>query len=100
MLRDLVGATMSHDLKCWPEPYQAIVDGLKTFEWRRDDRNFRVGDRLNLREWDPATKKYTGRRTTAEVIYLLRDAFEVPRGFVVMSIRPLVSYVPSERPPP
>jgi hypothetical protein len=45
---------MTHELKCWPEFFQAILSGSKTFEARRDDRNFKVGDNLVLKEWTPA----------------------------------------------
>lgn len=45
---------MKHELKCWPEYFAAILDGLKTWEVRKDDRGgFNVGDELELREWTP-----------------------------------------------
>ncbi len=37
-----------HTLKCWPEFYDAIKDGRKTFEARRNDRGFQTGDALLL----------------------------------------------------
>jgi hypothetical protein len=43
-----------HALKCWPEFFAAILGGQKRHEVRHDDRGFKVGDRLLLREWDPA----------------------------------------------
>lgn len=65
---------MTHVLKIWPEHFQAVLDGLKTVELRREDtRRFAVGDRLILREWDPNTQAYTGRETTVEVTHVLRD---------------------------
>lgn len=27
-----------HHLKCWPEPFKALLEGTKTHEFRRDDR--------------------------------------------------------------
>ncbi len=81
-----------HELKCWPEPFSAILDGSKTFEFRYDDRGFAVGDVLELQEWDPHTRYAVGpeyRRAEVEVTYLLRGAFGVPEGFVVMGIRPV-----------
>lgn len=84
-----------HTLKTWPTAFQAIVEGRKRFEYRKNDRNFGVGDRLELREWDPAKEwggdhhdaRYTGRVYWAVVLHILRGpAFDVPDGFCIMSI--------------
>lgn len=42
-----------HVLKCWPEFFDAIKRGDKTFELRRNDRGFQRGDVLVLRKWSP-----------------------------------------------
>lgn len=75
-----------HELKTWPEPFQAMWDEAKRFEVRQDDRGFEVGDFLVLREWDTFREGYTGRAMRAEVTYLLRDAFGLPPGLVVLSV--------------
>jgi hypothetical protein len=62
---------MTHELKTWPDYYLHIVDGTKTFEYRRDDRGFKVGDVLHLREWEPTFEKYTGRELYRRVTYIL-----------------------------
>jgi len=77
----------NHKLKAWPDPFQALWDGRKTFEWRQDDRDFQVGDTLELGEWIPENKSYTGRYIRAEVTYALRGSFGIPEGFVIMSIK-------------
>lgn len=81
-----------HVLKCWPEPFQAVLDGRKTAEWRRNDRGYAVGDVLVLQEFTPLEAHdinhgYTGRSVEVEVTHLVRGQFDIPDGYVVMSIR-------------
>ncbi len=73
-----------HELKCWPEYFTALVDGTKTFEYRRNDRGFRVGDVLHLREWDSITGHYTGREMRRHVTYVLPT--DISGDFVVMAL--------------
>jgi hypothetical protein len=37
---------MKHELKTWTEYYNAVFDGNKTFEVRKNDRNYQVDDVL------------------------------------------------------
>lgn len=62
---------MKHDLKCWPEFFDAIASGIKTFDLRNNDRNFQVGDSLLLHEYDPTQSKYTGRFLERRISYIL-----------------------------
>ena len=48
-----------HELKIYKKYFNAILDGRKKFEIRRNDRGFQVGDNVILREWDNI--KYSGR---------------------------------------
>ena len=79
-----------HDLKILPQFFQAVVDGRKTFELRReDDRMFHIGDTLTLCEWRPGSG-HTGRQCKVEVVYiLLHEDFAdgIPEGYAVLSIR-------------
>lgn len=63
---------MKHKKKTWPEDFQKILDGKKTFELRLADWQCREGDTLVLREWDPKTKEYTGRSMEKEVTYVAK----------------------------
>lgn len=47
----------THDLKCWPEFFRPLCQGIKTFEVRLNDRNYQVGDTLQLWEWKPEKKE-------------------------------------------
>lgn len=77
-----------HELKTWPEFYEAVACESKTFELRRDDRGFDERDILVLREWDPAEQRYTGRSLEVEVSYVLRNAvnFGLREGFAVLGL--------------
>lgn len=44
---------MTHELKIWPEFYQRVADGSKTFELRRNDRHFQMVDTVHLKEFNP-----------------------------------------------
>lgn len=75
---------MKHKLKIWPEYFQAVIDGEKKFEIRKNDRCFSVGDELLLQEYNPKKKTYTGRQALAIVLYI--TDFGQPDNQVVMSI--------------
>ena len=81
-------ARVTHKVKCWPEFFQPMLNGLKRFDLRRDDRpeGFQVGDQLLEQEWDPKLvsgydeamtamealqKGYTGREVLVRVDYIM-----------------------------
>lgn len=78
---------MNHSLKTWHEYFQAVLDDKKTFEIRKNDRDFSVGDFLRLEEFNPDTESYTGRSIHVRVLYILDKQPFVPDGYVCMSIR-------------
>lgn len=83
--REAAGKT--HELKTWPEYYNAIRIGAKTFEVRYDDRGFQVGDTLNLMEYDPEREMFTGEYQRRVVTYVLRGGqFGIAPGYVVLGI--------------
>lgn len=51
----------THTLRSWPQFFEPIVTGNRTHELRRNDRDFKVGDTLELHEFEPSTATYTGR---------------------------------------
>jgi hypothetical protein len=76
-----------HELKTWPEYFESVVVGVKTFEIRKNDRNFQVGDTLKLEEFNPVDNMYTGRVSFVTVTYILAAQPFVPEGYVCMSVR-------------
>lgn len=64
-----------HQVKSWPQFYSEIVAGSKTHDLRVNDRGYAVGDILDLREFNPAEQKYTGRSCRADVTYMTGSDF-------------------------
>ncbi|OHA94153.1 MAG: hypothetical protein A3C62_02065 [Candidatus Zambryskibacteria bacterium RIFCSPHIGHO2_02_FULL_39_16] len=56
--------------KVWPEYFQQVLGGKKTFELRLNDFDINEEDTLILKEWDPSTKEYTGREVEKKVGYV------------------------------
>lgn len=78
---------VEHELKTWVEPFTAVLAGVKRYEVRRNDRNFKVGDYLVLREWDHKTEKYTGRAVRVQILYMTPGGeCGLPDDLCVMSI--------------
>lgn len=71
-----------HELKIDPEFYGPVELGLKTAELRLNDRDFKSGDWLILREYDSG---YTGRQVTRKVMHVADVSF-IAEGYVLMSI--------------
>lgn len=82
-----------HDLKIWPEYFEAVLDGTKTWELRRRDRDFRVGDTVSLNEFNPASGLFTGRTTLHRITYVLSNVqigvAGLDRSYCVFSIVPV-----------
>lgn len=81
--------TKVHELKCWPEYFQAVMSRDKTFECRINDRDFESGDFVILHEWSPETKEYTGQQSPKfEIGYILNlnKYIGAKTGHVVFSL--------------
>jgi hypothetical protein len=78
-----------HELKCAEPHYTEVASGRKRFELRFNNRDFRVGDFLDLRSL------VSGAITRVEVLHMLGDEelfalfgfSSLAPGFVIMSIR-------------
>lgn len=77
-----------HELKIQPDFFEAKLQGVKPWEFRKNDRSFEAGDLLIEREYEPASNRFTGRSITEEVIYVLYGGCcGVPTGYVIMTTR-------------
>ena len=80
-----------HELKTDDHVYRLVENGKKTFDFRKNDRDFKEGDILHLKEWYPGTVtegEYSGHSLLAKVTYILMGGvYGVPEGYCVMSIK-------------
>ena len=58
--------------KIWKAYFDDVASGRKKFELRLNDFNVSPGDTLQLEEWDPDTKSYTGRTLTKTATHVLK----------------------------
>ena len=86
-----------HELKTDPEVFQAVLDGRKTYEIRKNDRGFSVGDELLLRETRHTGAEiaagcqleYTGRELIVWVSHMLTGPiYGLAAGWSILSIQP------------
>jgi len=74
-----------HYLKCDSVHYSAIIDLKKTFELRKDDRDWARGDYLILKEIKD--QKETGAQCLVEIIHILHRLDGLCSGFVILGIK-------------
>ncbi|MEY8346445.1 ASCH/PUA domain-containing protein [Niallia circulans] len=76
---------VTHHLKIQPEYFESVSKGIKSFEIRKNDRNYKVGDVLLLQEYIPSEAKFTGRVLDRKITYITDYAQQ--KGYVVMGIK-------------
>ena len=86
---------MRHELKTDPEVFDAVIAGTKTFEIRKNDRDYQVGDELLLRQTKHtgaemaagAPLEYTGSFWTVPVVGIMHGPiYGLEGGWCIMSI--------------
>lgn len=93
-----------HRLKIQPKYYEVVASGVKTFEVRKNDRDYKLLDTLYLREWEATTRiveaedgnlvrvasdEYTGREVHRTVTYILQGGqWGIEEGYVVLGMVP------------
>lgn len=76
---------MTHDLKILPKYFEDVLSGIKTFELRENDRNFKTEDMLRLREFSDG--EYTGREVLKRITYILEGgSYGLEEGYVILAI--------------
>lgn len=81
----------THELKIAPEYFKAVVEGVKTFELRYNDRNFKVGDTIILKEYEhlfDMEYRHTGKEVTREISYILKGGiYGLSKGYVILGLK-------------
>jgi hypothetical protein len=78
-----------HALKTDPLFFRPIAAGDKTFELRVNDRDYKVGDFVVLREFIWRRQQYSGSYTVRQIAYILKGAFQegLGKGWVIFQMK-------------
>lgn len=73
-----------HDVKLGATFFEDVKTGRKTFELRKNDREYKEGDTIVLHEYkDGAT---TGRTITKKIVYMLEDFTGLEDGYCILGL--------------
>jgi len=78
---------MIHELKTVNPYFRKVALGIKTFELRKNDRNFKQFDELILKEYDAKNKTYSGNFIRATVKYMIEGYEGLEKGYCILGIR-------------
>jgi len=76
-----------HVLKTVQPYFNEVWWENKTFEVRKNDRDFKEGDVLILEEYKVEEQKFTGRKIQVYVSYILKNFPAVDKDYVVLGIK-------------
>lgn len=74
-----------HDLKLATIYYDDVAAGRKTFELQKNDRNYKVGDRLCFNEYEDGV--CTGRYIETDIVYVQKDYSGLKDGYCILGIK-------------
>jgi len=79
-----------HEIKCINPYFTDVWNVHKNFEVRENDRNYKAGNFVLIKEFDKNTACYTGRSVLVIITYILKN---FPQGlkdnYIVFSFYPL-----------
>ena len=87
---------MIHTLKTWTKEFNDVLNEHKKFEWRKNDRDYKPGDILIMKEFVPEFTEtdefigggeYTEKIIIVKVTYILYGgSFNIPKDYCIMGI--------------
>ncbi|MEG1256647.1 ASCH/PUA domain-containing protein [Clostridium sp.] len=89
-----------HELKILPQYFKDVQNGIKPFELRKNDRDFKVGDILILKEYKQGLtdstgpekvtvqkQGYTGRKIEKRITYILKGReYGLSKDYVILGL--------------
>ena len=77
---------MTHELKILRQYYNDYLSNGKMFEIRKNDRDYHIGDKLILKEFDNG--EYTGRSIDRWIVYIHHGTgeFGLEKGYCVLGL--------------
>jgi len=88
-----------HELKSLSYNFEKVISGEMSFQLRRDDRKYQVGDILVLKEILKQVHDediYSGRIQVCKVNNILTHADGLQRGFVLLNVQLIHLHVSKE----
>ena len=77
----------THYLKTVQPFFSEVKNGTKTFEHRRNDRDFQVGDEVYLQEYDLQKNTFSGQVVSGNITYVLKDWKGLDVDYCVFSLQ-------------
>lgn len=82
-MKPVITVEIDHQLKILPQYFQAVAIGDKSFEIRKNDRDYKVGDNIVLKEYEKG--HFTGRNILVTITYI--TDYEQKDDYVVFGIK-------------
>lgn len=77
----------THYLKTIQPFFSEVKNGTKTFEHRKNDRDFQVGDEVYLQEYDLMFNSFSGQEIRGTITYVLKDWKGLDVDYCVFSLQ-------------
>lgn len=81
-----------HYLKTVQPFFNEVKKGIKTFEHRRNDRNFQVGYEVILQEYDMMHNSFSGEEIKVTITYVLTNRAGLDDNFCIFAFNVISKY--------
>lgn len=74
----------THEIKLASANYDDVASGRKSFDLLKNDKKFKVGDRLHYLEFTAG--RHTGRTISAEIVYILEEYTGLAEDYCILGL--------------